>query len=404
MNYCPRCGAPLGFGQNFCSNCGFDVRVEAREEQAAPAVSGLGRNTIVYLTQAGLVGVEISSVVLLSLAVLAPLAVLAVVYYEIQAGAIAVYVAIWAAASALLYDELRRRGMTSLVGDVPWQGRKSWLVPWQSILMADWNGRTLWFASANLNRKLSVTFDRDDAPLVERTLGSRGVRYSWRPPRLPQALTRFSTLALLMFITGQAIMILAATLPFFPGEEQVYTTIANNTRSQIAGTTFAGEFQAILFNNIQVAMGGAIPFLGALTYGAASYNTGRAIQAIAITSQPQPFPPYAVLISLYLLPHTWVEESAYPIATVAGILAFTKWRSVPPKEFSRRLNWGSTKLVMALGGAAAILVAAGLIETLTTFIGYSILVLWAPLLILLYSVLRNRRRRQRQAHASIGSP
>jgi uncharacterized membrane protein SpoIIM required for sporulation len=359
---------------------------------------------MVYLTGEGLLGVEVRSTALLSLAILAPMAVLAVVYHVIQVGALAVYITIWMATSALLYDELRWRGVRSLGGEppAPGGGRKSWLTPWWSIQMVDWNGKTLWFTSASPRRKLSITFDRGDAPLVERTLDSWSVRYSWRSPRTPPSLAKFSTLALLLFITGQVILVLAATLPFFPGEEQLYTTILNNTQNQIAGTTFIGEFRAIFLNNIQVALGGAIPFLGTLTYGVASYNTGRVVQVIALTHQPTPVPPYAILVSLYLLPHTWVEESAYPIATIAGVLALTKWRSVSPGDFSRRLNRGSTKFVLALGGAAVILVVAGFFEVLATYLSYGVVLLWVPLAVLYYWVARITR--QRRASAPTSSP
>jgi uncharacterized membrane protein SpoIIM required for sporulation len=409
MNYCPNCGAPLRIGQNFCGNCGFDVREKASLEQAperaTPSqIRGLGRNTVVYLTPEGLQGVEIRSIAVLSLALAVPLPFLVATYYAIQGGALVVYATLWIAASAFLYDELRWRGVRSLNGNPPTPGskRKSWLVSWHSIRMADWNGKTLWFTSANPRRKLSVTFDQNDAPSVERTLNSWGVRYSWRPPRLPPTLTRFWVLVLLLFITGQVILILAASLPFFPGEKQAYTTILSNTQQHISGVTFFGELREIYLNNIQVAIGGALPFLGTLTYGVASYNTGRLAQAIAVTHQPYPVPTYVILVSLYLLPHTWVEESAYPIATVAGLLAFTKWRSVSPGEFTRVMNRGSSKLVVALGGAAVILAAAGFLEVLVTYLGTGAIVLWAPLVLLYYLWARNRKRRL--ATESVGSP
>jgi uncharacterized membrane protein SpoIIM required for sporulation len=331
-----------------------------------------------------------------------PLPLLAAIDYVVQTGALAVYATLWLALSLLVYDELRWRGLRRLTTNPPTAQAKgqAWQVPWQSIRMADWNGRTLWFTTANPTRRLSVTFDRDDAPRVERTIASWGVRYARRPPRLPEFLTRFSTLALLLFITSQVILILAATLPFFPGEAQLYTTIVNNTRSQISGTTFLGEFRDIFFNNIQVAWGGALPFLGTLSFGIASYNTGRALQAIAIGNQ---VPPSLLLVSLYLLPHTWIEESAYPIAAASGLLAVTKWRSVSPVEFVRRWNWGSTKLALALAGVALILVAAGFFEVLASYLGFAAVTLWVPLGIASYFfATRNRRRKHNQS--TIGSP
>ena len=424
LPYCAGCGKELLSTDEFCPRCGRRVshtadgpHLTAPPEPSPPnegvflsgsagltapeAVRGLGRNTIVCLTRDGVQGVEIRSTPSLLLALFVPIPPLVAIYYSIQAGALAVYITAWIAASALLYDELRRQGLKGLedVCRGPTGGRRSWSIPWRSVQMADWNGRTLWFASASPRRKLSVTFDRDDAPLVEGTLESQGVRYAWKAPRLPQALTRFSTLVLLLFVIGQVIMVLAATAPFFPGEEQAYATIYSNTQNQITGATFLGEFRDIFLNNVQVALGSALPFLGTLSYGLASYNTGRVIQIIAIKGQ---VPPAAVLVALYVLPHTWVEESAYPVATMAGILAFTKWRAVSPHEFSRRVNWGSTKLAIALGGAAAILVAAGFIETLTSYVGSDILALWAVFAILAYSVVRSRRRRRRAPPA--GTP
>ena len=79
---------------------------------------------------------------------------------------------------------------------------------------------------------------------------------------------------------------------------------------------------------------------------------------------------------------------------MAGIFALTKWCSVSPSEFARWPNRGSTKLILALAGAAAILFAAGFIETLTTYLGYAGVVLWVPLIVLAYSWSRIRRRRR----------
>ena len=329
---------------------------------------------------------------------LLPLPLLIAVYYVVQAGALAVYATAWIVVSFLLYDEMRWRGVRKLNGPPPPErfNKASWLAPWNSIRMADWNGRTLWFTSTNPHRKLSVTFDRDNAPLVERSLTSWGVRYSWRPPRFPRILTQFWTLALVLFVVGQIILILAATLPFFPGEEQMYSTVLNGTHSQVAGATFVEAFRAIYVNNIQVAWGGALPIIGQLSFGLASYNTGRVLQVIAIDAHP-PVPPSIALFVLYLLPHTWIEESAYPIATVAGLLAVTKWRSVAPGEFAQRRNWGSTKLALSMGGVALILLIAGLVETTGLFIGFGEIFLWAPVAVGYYLfVVWSRKRRQRK--------
>jgi len=322
---------------------------------------------------------------------------LAVVYLVIQGGALAVYAVIWIALSLLIYDELRWQGFRRMEGyppSAPQPSNTSWFVPWSSLRMADWNGRTLWFTSMEPRRKMSVTFDRNDAPRVERSLASGGVWYSPKSPRLPQTFTRFSTIALILFLVSQLILILAAILPFFPGEAQMYNTILNNTRSQVAGATFTEAFKAIFVNNLQVAWGGMLPVLGQLSFGLASYNTGRVIQAIAISDNVSPA---LVLFLLYLLPHTWVEESAYPIATAAGLLAVTKWRSVSPSEFTHRVNWGSWKLIFSIGGAALILLAAGLIETTGLYLGIGELLLWIPVGIMIFLMVTWTRARRRNA-------
>ena len=330
------------------------------------------------------------------MAVLLPVPILSAVYLVLQAGVLAVYGVAWMVMSLLLYDELRWRSLRRLDAyspSNPTVGTASWLVPWRSVRMADWNGRTLWFSSHHPAHKLSVTFNRDDAALVERSLASWGVPYSMKRPKFPKALTSFPALALIFFAVSQLTLILAAVLPFFPGEQQTYSTILNSTRSQVANATFMEAFRAIYFNNIQVAWGGMLPALGQLSFGLASYNTGRVIQMIAISDH---YPPAVVLISLYLLPHTWIEESAYPIATVAGLMAITRWRSVSPGEFVHRANWGSWKLVFAMAGVALILFAAGLIETAGLYLGVGELLLWIPVGAVVYlgiALMRARRRR-----------
>jgi len=400
LNYCPNCGTPLTVGQNFCRSCGVDLRqltqrapVEA--QQPTTQIRGLGPDAVVFLTSEGLSGTVFRSSSTTFLSAFIPLPLLVVAYLVIQEGAFAIYASAWIVLSLLIYDELRWRGFhrfegNSSSGSQP--GRSTWLVPWRSVRMADWNGRTLWFTGTDPLRKKSITFDYNDAPLVESSLASWGVRYQWKRPRVPHTLTSFPTLVLFLFVVGQFILMLAAVLPFFHGEEQMYNTILGNTESQVAQDTFLEAFRAIVVNNLQVAWGGMLPFLGQLTFVLANYNTGRVIQVIAVSNN---YPPPLVLISLYLLPHTWVEESAYPIATVAGLLAITRWRSVSPSEFTHRANWGSWKLVLAMGGVALILVAAGLIETAGLYLGAGEIILWIPVGAVIYLTITLSRARRR---------
>jgi len=406
MNYCPMCGTTVSAGQNFCSHCGFDVREPnpptTLAETSASAVRALGRNNIVFVTPEGLLGARIDSDSLLISALLIPLPPLILLYYFIQAGALAIYIAVWLATSGLLYDELRWRGIRGLEGNTPDnpQARWEWGIPWRSIRMADWNGRTLWFSSTDPKRKASITFDRKDAPLVEQNLSSWGVRFTWKDSRFPTTLTKFWALTLVLFVASQLVLILAAVLPFFPGEFQMYNTILNGTRSQVAGVSFLDAFKAIFLNNIQVAWGGTIPALGQLSFGLASYNTGRVIQVIAIGDHTTSA---VVLVTLYLFPHTWIEESAYPIATSAGLFAVTKWRSVSLEEFAHRKNRGSAKLAMAMGGVAVILLAAGLIETTGLYLGLGEVVFWVPLALGYYLLVTRRRHNRGLSNAGLSA-
>ena len=182
----------------------------------------------------------------------------------------------------------------------------------------------------------------------------------------------------------------------------MYNTILTNTHDQVAGASFLDAFKAIYLNNIQVAWGGMLPLLGQLSFGLASYNTGRVIQVIAIGYQE---PSASVLIALYLFPHTWIEESAYPIATVAGLFAVTKWRSVAPEEFARWMNRGSWKLALSMGGVALILLAAGLVETTGLYLGVGEVVFWVPVGVSYYLfALRNRMRRAKGKGGGDGPP
>ena len=383
---------------NFCSGCGLAVgapqSVQPPTVEVVPGAGalGLGRNSVVHVVKEGLQGLQIRSDITLFLAFVIPIPVLGIVYFLLGAGALALYLTLWIVMSGLIYDSLRWRGLKSLEMSSPadpQQGRDSWFVPWSSINLADWNGRTLWFSSAGQKRKLAVTFDPEDAPLVQQSLDNSRVRYSWRGPRLPQFITHFTTLVIIFFVISQIILISAATLPFFPGEEGVYKMVLNNTQSQVVGASFFGEFRAIFLNNIQVALGGAIPFLGAIGFSIASYSTGRVVQVIAIDDG---ISSARILLALYILPHTWVEESAYPIAAVAGMLGVTKWRSVTPRDFRKRLNWGSTKLALALTAAGLILFAAGFIETLTSYIGVLAITLWIPVGVAAFLLRRQYQR------------
>lgn len=407
LNYCPSCGVQVRAGQSFCERCGVDLRARRAGGPAEPVLStevrGLARNRLVYMTREGLTGVRISSEAWMVAVIAAPLPLLAAFWYTTGWGSLATYITLWLVSGGLLFDWLKWRGLRKIGGrGERAEERSSWRVSLASLRGVDWNGKTLWFSRPERPRKVSITFDRKNAPRVESNLRSQGVNYSWRPPRLPSRLTGFWSLVVLVFVASQVVMFMAATLPFFPGEQQVYTTVLNSTRSQVVNATMVDQFRVIYFNNLQVAWGSMVPGLGAISFAAASYNTGRVIQVIALSDTAtlhQSVSPALVYLSLFFYPHSWVEEASYPIAVVAGVLGITRWRSVSPEAFARFANRGSTRLALALVGVALSLMVAGALEVSEPALGFSsgAFLLWVPVLVggwVLYVAYKRRAARE----------
>jgi hypothetical protein len=114
-------------------------------------------------------------------------------------------------------------------------------------------------------------------------------------------------------------------------------------------------------------------------------------------------PSAVVLVSLYILPHTWLEELSYPMAAVAGLLAVSTWRSVAPEEFIQWRGRGSSKFLLAMGGVSVTLTVAGVLEVLVAYLSLDVLVFWVPIGLGLYLATKWTRRRSRDG-PSTGSP
>jgi len=185
---------------------------------------------------------------------------------------------------------------------------------------------------------------------------------------------------LLLFAFETFILIAAAVLPFFPGEQAQYATVLESTRNQLSGATPPQEFLFIFLNNVQVALGDGILFIGQIALAITTYNTGRVIQVIAIQDS---ISVYTILETLYLLPHTWVETLSYSVAsgvfiqyvlkklhpelTSAITVRFQSWRSRPDLQFS-----------ISYAKVAGMLFVAGILEVSEPFLGAGALVLWIP--------------------------
>jgi len=404
MNYCPRCGAPLTEEQNFCRDCGLDLRARAVAEgkgwrEPTPMVVGVSSNAAYHLTQEGLFGVRILSPLAITFCVLLPLPLLAIIGFALQPDSDAVYLVGWLVTSALLYDEVKWRRFRKLRDRTieHLATTKFWMLRWHSIKRANWDGSTLTTSTPD-RLKTTITFDSVDSATVEGTLSAWGVPLRRKPMGRPsRILGSFLALVLVTFVASQAILIAAAVLPFFPGEEQVYSSALHQLEGNLTRTTLVQQFELIYRNNLQVATANMLPGLGTLTLGAASYNTGRVIQVIGLN---QHVPPILVVLSLYLYPHSWVEELSYPITTSAGIMLLTRWRRVSPRSLGHRVDRGSVKFALALGGVALQLTVAGFFEVVEPGLGIYTLLLWVPVAIAVILIIM----RMRQSKPTAASP
>jgi uncharacterized membrane protein SpoIIM required for sporulation len=402
MNYCPNCGARLMEGQNFCRSCGLDLRARAGAEAsgqrgAMPHVRGASSNAVYYVTRDGLRGVRVLPPLTIALCALLPLPVLAVLGVVFQLDSAAIYIVVWLVLVVLLYDEMKWRRLRKLEGLAPEEmttARKTWMIAWRSIWKASWDGGTL-TASSPDRLRTAITFDDANSATVEGSLAVWGVPLRRKQAgRTARIFRSFLALVVILFVISQGILISAAVLPFFPGEEQVYTSALNHIQGNLTNTSLLQQFELIFSNNLQVATVNMLPGLGALTFGAASYNTGRIIQVIGLH---QRVPAILVVLSLYLYPHSWVEELSYPAATAAGIMLITSWRRLSPERFSRRANRGSVKFALALGGVAVQLTVAGFLEVVEPGLGVYVLLLWIPVAAgaILFVAWRQRTRSRR---------
>jgi len=297
----------------------------------------------------------------------------------------------------LLYDELKWRGLRKIKESAIEElraRRRVWWVPWRSIRKAKWEGSTLVTSTAERLRT-PIAFEESDAAAVDGALAALRVPVVRTPATRPsRVLGNFAALFVILFVASQAILVSAAVLPFFPGEEQLYSSTLNQIQGQLSNNTLLQQFELIYRNNLQIASANMLPGLGVLSFGAASYNTGRVIQVIGLEKHVSPV---LFILSLYVYPHSWVEELSYPLATAAGIMMLTRWRRPLPIS-GRRSSRGSVKFTVALLGVAAQLTIAGFFEVVEPGLGASAFLLWVPVALgvvaLAFLALRARPRRE----------
>ena len=249
-------------------------------------------------------------------------------------------------------------------------------IPWESLFSMSIEGKTLRYEVGR--KKHAMAIEASDIPsLSAKAASTMGARFSLRPERrLLSGPVKFIVLALSLFALTQAVLVAASVAPFLPGEEARYSVIVNSMRASDNGISIAGEFGMILLNNIQVALMSLVPGFGFLVLSASSYNTGRVIQVLALQDGVSP----SYLVSfLYALPHSWVEELCYPLASALGLYAVMGWWRMTYKEFS--VWWKRERLSLGFVVIAGMLTVAAALEVAEPQVGSYALYLWGPVLL-----------------------
>jgi len=381
MEYCPSCGAQIAADQNFCSRCGYDIR--GRAETVAPAqqatlaapVYGMDLTKLFVLDEDGVtsIGTAVWADFALVVGVIAFLAAMVIAFPDIPLipAVIALSLLLLPVANKLRHvrlkkllslprtDLLRRRGVST--------------TPWESLSAMRIKGKTLKYEVGWKQQTMAI--ERADVPaLSAKAAHALGAKFSLQPER--KALSnhmKFVILALSLFVATQIILIAASVAPFFPGEQAHYIVVVNSTRASINGTTPLTQFGIIYANNVQVTLMSLVPGYGLILLSFASYNTGRAIQVIAFQNGVSPSD---VLLVLYLLPHSWVEEVCYPLADALGLYALIEWRRMSFRDFS--VWWRRDRLTLGFGMIAGLLALAAVLEVTEPSAGQFVLFLWAP--------------------------
>jgi len=153
-------------------------------------------------------------------------------------------------------------------------------------------------------------------------------------------------------------LFVVTSLPFLPGENVAFQQQQQQIRLTLGTTPFV-EFIGIFSNNLHVALLAFVPYWGALSEASATYNTARLAQVIAASDSRSP---QSLILALLLLPHTWVELSAYAVAVAEGVHLALLW--TPYGQPSRRVRTTPVidQFAVLLAVVAGMLVLAAALE------------------------------------------
>jgi len=399
LPYCPKCGKEVLATDQYCLNCGQSLeRLSGHPESPASTqlispVRAMDTSNLYLIGDEGLLKAgTMLPLVALPIILGAALGLLVVIYSDF--GNWVAMSVVLALIIAPIVGAYRARHLSRLVGltrEELASRQNVRTIPWSSIQSMRIMGRRLSFKTAT--GWYSTTIDRTDADrLAQKASSELGGNFAAVPEAPPRfsPMAKFLLLAAAIFIITEGITFAASLIPFGPGEQLHYTNLYNSTETSLSQSpTIFQQWSEIFLNNVQVALAGFVPAFGSLILSLSSYNTGRVIQVAAIHFGVSPS---TFLTLLFILPHTWVEEVAYPLAGALGLYMFT-WRHQSYAEFSNWRTRGSTKVALGFASVALILAVAAALEVSEPSLSIGALLLWVPVVIgALYAYMKLKSR------------
>src|ERR1700733_1676471 len=80
----------------------------------------------------------------------------------------------------------------------------------------------------------------------------------------------------ILFLIEMGLFLVISALPFFPGEQSLYTGEGNQIGNEFQGVGLFGQFIGIFANNFRIAVIEMVPIIGPILFAASIYETARA--------------------------------------------------------------------------------------------------------------------------------
>jgi len=213
------------------------------------------------------------------------------------------------------------------------------------------------------------------------------------------AITEFASRGLLLyvvlFLIEVGLFFVVASLPFFPGEQALYTSQSNQINSEFANASLLTQFWGIFTNNFRIAALEMIPGFGVLLFGISLYATARILEVISITDGTSAV--LVIIILLLLFPHSYIELPAYAVATGEGLFllyAIIRWLGGKARGGSA-VNWNveGWQFVINLIIVTVMLLVAALFESVEIQLGADLFwITWVPFAgLIALTIILNRR-------------